>query len=143
MLNDYKAGIDVLRIQMREVQPPEPVLDAFRDVQTSRADMERAVNQAETYRNDVVPRARGAAEKVIQEAKAYEQEVVAKAEGEASRFNAVYEQYNLAKDVTKKRMYLETMEGIMSGMNKIIMEQGGGNGVVPYLPLDSLNKGNK
>lgn len=141
MLNAYKAGIEVVRLQMREVQPPAAVIDAFRDVQTARADMERMRNVAESYRNDIIPRARGEGEKIIQEAEAYRQEVVARSEGEANRFLAVYQQYEKAKEVTKKRMYLEMMENILTGMDKILIDNKAQNsGVVPYLPLKQLQK---
>lgn len=145
MLNYYKAGIEIVRLQMREVQPPAAVIDAFRDVQTARADMERAQNEAETYRNDILPRARGEAEKVIQGAEGYKQQVIAKSQGEASRFISIYNQYKEAKEVTKKRMYLETMEEILQGMTKILIDnKTQGTGVVPFLPLSDLNKrGNK
>lgn len=140
VLNNYDAGIDIVRLQMREVQPPAAVIDAFRDVQTARADRERARNEAETYRNDIIPRARGEAEKIIQDAEAYQQQVVAKAKGEAGRFMSVYEKYKVSKDVTRRRLYLETMEELLKGMNKIIIDKKASGGVVPYLPLNELNK---
>ena len=140
VLDSYDAGIDIVRLQMREVQPPSAVIDAFRDVQTARADRERARNEAETYRNDIIPRARGDAEKILQDAEAYQQQVVAKAQGEAGRFVSVYEKYKVSKDVTRRRLYLETMEELLKGMNKIIIDKKAGGGVVPYLPLNELNK---
>ena len=144
VMDNYDGGIEIVRLQMREVQPPSAVLDAFRDVQTSRADRERARNEAETYRNDIIPRARGEAEKIIQDAEAYQQEVVARAEGEAGRFTSVYEKYKISKDVTRRRLYLETMEAVLKGMNKMVIDKKVGNGVVPYLPLDGLsNKSEK
>jgi len=114
------------------------VVDAFRDVQRARADAERARNEAESYANDILPRARGDAERIIQEGEAYKQEVVARAQGDAQRFLSVYEQYRQAKDVTTRRIYLETMEEILSKANKLILDQKGGSGAVPYLPLPSL-----
>ena len=138
VLDSYNMGIDVVRLQMREVQPPNAVIDAFRDVQTSRADRERARNEAETYRNDIIPRARGDAEKILQDAEAYQQQVVARAEGEAGRFTSVYEKYKLSKDVTRRRMYLETMEDLLKGMSKLIIDRKASGGVVPYLPLNEL-----
>lgn len=144
VLDSYDSGIDIVRLQMLKVDPPAAVIDAFRDVQTARADRERARNEAEAYRNDIIPRARGDAERMNQEALAYKQQVVARAEGEASRFGAVYKEYQIAKDVTKKRMYLETMEDILSGMNKVIVDsQANKSGVLPYLPLDSLKPTHK
>jgi membrane protease subunit HflK len=142
-LNNYKAGIEIVELQMRKVDPPAMVIDAFRDVQTARADKERAQNEAETYRNDIIPRARGQAEQTIQEAEAYKQEVTALAEGKASRFVAIYNKYKNAKYVTRKRMYLETMEEVMGGMDKIMIDtRAQGSGVLPYLPLETLkNRG--
>ncbi|MBN8530566.1 MAG: FtsH protease activity modulator HflK [Alphaproteobacteria bacterium] len=139
VLDSYDSGIDIVRLQMLKVDPPAAVIDAFRDVQTARADRERARNEAETYRNDIIPRARGEAERMNQDALAYKQQVVSRAEGEASRFGAVYKEYQVAKDITKKRMYLETMEDILSGMNKVIVDSNANkSGVLPYLPLESL-----
>lgn len=140
VLDSYDAGIDIVRLQMREVQPPSAVIDAFRDVQTARADRERARNEAETYRNDIIPRARGDAQKILQDAEAYQQQVVAKAQGEAGRFISVYEKYKVSKDVTRRRLYLETMEELLKGMNKIIIDKKAGGGIVPYLPLNELNR---
>lgn len=137
-LNSYKAGIEVVRVNLLKADPPAEVIDAFRDVQTARADLETLRNQADSYRNDIIPKARGRSEKMVLDAEAYKAEVIARAKGEASRFAAVYEEYRQAKDVTKKRMYLETMEGILQNMNKIIIDGKGSQGVVPYLPLPEL-----
>ncbi len=138
-LNSYKAGIEIITVNLLKADPPAEVLDAQRDVQTALADAETARNQAEAYHNDIVPKARGEAQKLVLDAEAYKQEVIARAQGEASRFSAVYNEYKQAKDVTKKRMYLETMETIMQGMTKVIIEGGGkGSPVVPYLPLPEL-----
>lgn len=142
MLDQYQAGVQVHSIQVKKVDPPAQVIDAFRDVQTARADKEKDINQAEAYRNDIIPRARGKAEKVIQDAEGYKQQAVATAQGDASRFLAIYEQYKLAEDVTKKRIYLETMEEVMQGMNKMLLENKGSN-VLPYLSLQELNKKSK
>lgn len=140
MLDIYGTGVEIVRLQMLKVDPPAKVIDAFRDVQTARADKEREINQAETYRNDILPRARGEAEKILQEAKAYEQQIVAKSEGDASRFLAVYEKYVVSKDVTKKRIYLETMENILKNTNKIIVGDKGVNSLTPFLPLNEIKK---
>ena len=137
-LNSYKAGIEIVSVNLLKADPPAQVLDAFRDVQTAPADLETARNQAEAYRNDILPKARGAAQQMVLESEGYKQEVIARAKGEASRFLAVYNEYKVAKDVTRKRIYLETMEDIMKGMNKIIMDPGSANGVQPYLPLSEL-----
>ena len=106
-------GIQITQVQTQKADPPDQVIDAFRDVQAARADMERSKNEAEAYANDVIPRARGDAAKILQAAEAYK-EVVAKAEGEASRFLSIYNEYKNAKDVTQERMYLETMEKVLS-----------------------------
>ncbi len=137
-LDSYKAGIEVVTVNLLKADPPAQVIDAFRDVQTARADMETARNQAEAYRNDILPRARGDAQKMVLDAEAYKQEVVARAQGEAARFSSVYNQFRQARDVTKKRIYLETMEEILQGMNKIIVEGKNTQGVVPYLPLPEI-----
>src|SRR5262249_12930319 len=107
-------------------------------VQAARADLERSRNEALAYANNVVPVARGEAAKIIQDADAYKAQVVAEAQGEAARFTSIYEQYKLAPDVTRRRIYLETMQGILSGMNKVIIDKGAGTGAVPYLPLPAL-----
>jgi modulator of FtsH protease HflK len=139
ILDAYGAGILVTQVQLQKVDPPSEVIDAFRDVQRAQADRERAQNEAEAFANDILPRARGDAERISQEAQAYRQEVVAKAEGEASRFLAVYDAYSKARDVTTKRMYLETMEQVLRGMNKVVIDPSASNaGVVPYLPLPEL-----
>lgn len=141
-LDEYKAGIDIISVNLLDTDPPSQVIDAFRDVQTARADLETARNQAEAYRNDILPRARGDAQKLILDAEGYKQEVIARAQGEASRFSAIYNEYKVAKDVTQRRMYLETMEDIMAGMDKIIVGGKGSQNVLPYLPLNEMKKKN-
>ena len=138
ILDEYNSGIQVTQVQTQKADPPDQVIDAFRDVQAARADMERSKNEAEAYANDVIPRARGEAQKILQAAEAYKKEVVAKAEGEASRFLAIYTEYAKAKDVTQERMFLETMEKVLADINKIIIDKNSGQGVVPYLPLKEL-----
>ena len=140
LLDEYESGIQITQVQTQKADPPDQVIDAFRDVQAARADMERAKNEAEAYQNDVIPRARGEAAKILQQAEAYKKQVVAKAEGEASRFIAIYNEYALAKVVTKERMYLETMEKVLSDIDKIIIDKNVSSGVVPYLPLPALGK---
>ena len=138
ILDEYGSGIQVTQVQTQQADPPEQVIDAFRDVQAARADRERSKNEAEAYANDVIPRARGEAEQVLQQAEAYKKEVVAKAEGEASRFLAIYNEYKNAKQVTQERMYLETMEKVLADIDKVIIDKESGSGVVPYLPLPEL-----
>ncbi|MFO1238549.1 MAG: FtsH protease activity modulator HflK [Alphaproteobacteria bacterium] len=136
-LDAYKAGVTVQRVQLQRVDPPQEVIEAFRDVQAARADAERSRNEAEAYRNKKVPDAQGRAAQIKQDAEAYKSQTVAQAQGEAQRFLSVYEQYKLAPDVTRERIYLETMEKVFGRTNKIIVD-GAGAGVVPYLPLDQL-----
>ena len=143
ILDSYDSGISITQVQTQKADPPNQVIDAFRDVQAAKADKERAQNEAESYSNDVIPRARGEAAQVLQQAEAYKREVVALAEGEASRFLSIYNEYKKAKTVTQERMYLETMEKVMADINKIIIDKESGSGVVPYLPLPELKSGAK
>ena len=140
ILDEYGSGIQITQVQTQKADPPDQVIDAFRDVQAARADRERSKNEAEAYANDVIPRARGEAEKILQQAEAYKKEVVAKAEGEASRFLAIYNEYKDAKRVTQERMYLETMEKVLADIDKVIIDKNSGSGVVPYLPLPEIKK---
>ncbi|MDA9838790.1 FtsH protease activity modulator HflK [Candidatus Pelagibacter sp.] len=140
ILDEYQSGIQVTQVQTQKADPPDQVIDAFRDVQAARADMERSKNEAEAYANDVIPRARGEAAKIMQAAEAYKQKVVAASEGEASRFLSIFNEYEKAKEVTQERMYLETMERVLADIDKVIIEKGAGSGVVPYLPLPELGK---
>ncbi len=140
VLDQYESGIRVTQVELQKVDPPAAVIDASRDVQAARADKDRFVNQAQAYSNSVLPVAQGEAAKLIQEAEAYKQETINRALGEANRFTAVYDQYVQAKDVTKRRLYIETMQDILTGMNKIIIDSRstGTQGVLPYLPLPAL-----
>jgi membrane protease subunit HflK len=142
LMNDYGSGITIEEVQLQKSDPPPEVIDAFRDVQRAQADRERLQNQAEAFANDILPRARGEAERLLQEAQAYEQEVVARARGEADRFTQVLAAYAQSKDVTIQRLYLETMEEVLGGTNKVIIDGNGegGNGVIPYLPLPDLDR---
>ncbi|MGF1560617.1 MAG: FtsH protease activity modulator HflK [Geminicoccaceae bacterium] len=140
-LDEYGAGVQINQVQLQKVDPPAEVIDAFRDVQRAQADRERLQNEADAFANDILPRARGEAERLVQEAQAYKQEVVARAEGDAQRFVSVYEEYKNAQDVTLKRLYLETMEEVLRGMNKIIIDSSGnGQSVLPYLPLPEFER---
>jgi modulator of FtsH protease HflK len=140
-LETYGAGIQVQLVQLQKVDPPTQVIDAFRDVQAARSDLERAQNEAQTYANKVVPEARGRAAKILQDAEAYREQTVAEAKGQASRFTQVYDQYKKAPDVTRRRIYLETMEHVLGGTDKTIIDTGqNGPGVVPYLPLNDLSR---
>jgi membrane protease subunit HflK len=141
-LDHYGAGILVQQVQLQKVDPPTQVIDAFRDVQAARADLERSVNEAQTYANRVVPEARGRVAQITQAAEAYKSQTVAEANGQTSRFLSIYDQYKKAPEVTRERMYLETMERVLGGADKIIMDAGlnGAGGVVPYLPLRELDR---
>ncbi|WP_135081051.1 FtsH protease activity modulator HflK [Terasakiella sp. SH-1] len=143
ILDDYKSGIRVTGVQLAKADPPQAVIEAFNDVQSARQDKERKQNEAEAYRNKIVPTARGEAQKLIQDAEAYKERVIKDAEGEAKRFNSVYESYAANKDVTRERLYLETMQEVLKGSEKVIVDNDKGAGVVPYLPLPELQKRNK
>jgi len=140
ILDSYGAGIVITQVQMAKVDPPAPVIDAFRDVQRALADRERLRNEAESYRNDILPRARGVAVQTRQDAEAYRAEIIARSQGDADRFTAVYRAFKVAQDVTLQRLYIETMEEILKNSNKIIIDRAaqGQSGVLPYLPLPSL-----
>jgi membrane protease subunit HflK len=140
ILDDYGTGIVIREIKLQDVEPPEQVIEAFRDVQRARADRETYRNQAEAYQNELIPRARGEAQQIRQQANAYKEQTIAEALGEAARFVSVYEQYRVAKDVTRQRIFLETMEKVFADMNKVIVDSKSGEGVVPYLPLPELQR---
>jgi modulator of FtsH protease HflK len=137
-LDSYGAGIRIDQVQLQKVDPPAEVIDAFRDVQAARADKERLQNEASGYANKVVPEAHGDAERILQSAEGYKQKVVNDAIGQTARFKKVYDQYKNAPEVTRKRMYLETMERVLGDTDKIIIDSKDAKGIVPYLPLDKL-----
>jgi len=143
-LDTYGAGIQITQVQMQKVDPPSQVIDSFRDVQAARADLERAQNEAQTYANRVVPEARGRAAQVTQAAEAYREQTVAEARGQAGRFSKIYEEYRKAPEITRERLYLETMERLFGGTDKIILDPAGAagaaGGIVPYLNLDELGR---
>ena len=139
-LDNYGSGIQITQVQMQKVDPPAQVIDSFRDVQAARADLERLQNEAQTYANRIVPDARGRAAQITQSAEGYKQQAIAEARGQSARFLKVYDEYAKAKDVTRERIYLETMERILGGSEKLVFDGGaaGTQGVVPYLPLGEL-----
>ena len=145
ILDGYKAGVVIDQVKLQKVDPPKEVIDAFNDVQRAKQDKERKTNEADAYRNDILPRAKGEAQKMLQDAQAYKQRVIDEATGEASRFLSVYNAYKGNKDVTRRRIYLETMQNVLKNSEKVIIDQGknGGSGVVPYLPLPELKKRSK
>jgi membrane protease subunit HflK len=139
ILDSYQAGISISGVNLAKADPPQAVIEAFNDVQSARQDKERKQNEAEAYKNKIVPTARGEAQKLLQEAEAYKERVIKDAEGEAKRFSSVYESYATNKEVTRERLYLETMQEVLKGSEKVILDNDkGGSGVVPYLPLREL-----
>jgi len=141
ILDSYQSGILVQSVQLQSVDPPDQVIDAFDEVQRARQDKDRLVNEANTYLNKIVPNARGEAAKLVENARAYKEQVVKQAEGVAQNFIDVYNSYKDAKEVTRRRIYLETLRVVLEGENKIILDDSGNSqGVVPYLPLNELNK---
>jgi modulator of FtsH protease HflK len=139
-LDSYGSGVLIAQVQMQKVDPPAQVIDAFRDVQAARADLERLQNEAQTYANRVVPDARGRAAQILQVAEGYKEQAVAEAKGQSARFTKVFEEYSKAKDVTRQRIYLETMERILGSSQKLVYDGGpSGSSIVPYLPLNELS----
>ncbi|MEM1038220.1 MAG: FtsH protease activity modulator HflK [Pseudomonadota bacterium] len=141
-LDGYDAGVNIIRVNFDKADPPQDVIAAFRDVQAAEQERDRLQNEADAYANRVLAEARGEAAQLLEEAEAYRAQVVNDAEGEASRFSAVLEQYLQQPDITRKRLYLETMEQVLGRVDKIILDEngGGGQGVVPYLPLNELRR---
>ena len=142
ILDRYKTGINVISVEMQDAQPPREVKPAFDDAIKAREDQETLKNKAEAYRNDVLPRAQGQAARVRQQAEGYKQAVIAEAEGDASRFTQILTEYRKAPEITRQRMYLESLEEVMSNSTKLMIDQSGGNNII-YLPLDQLIKGKK
>jgi len=140
VLDSYGSGVQITQVQMQKVDPPAQVIEAFRDVQAARADLERLQNEAQTYANRVVPDARGRAAQILQVAEGYKEQAIAEAKGQSARFSKVYEEYAKAKDVTRQRIYLETMERILGSSQKLVYDGGpNGSNIVPYLPLSELS----
>lgn len=140
VLNIYQAGVKIQEVKIQQALPPTAVRGAFEDVIAALQDRQRAVNEAQAYANKIEPEARGEAERILQAAQAYKEQTVAEANGQAGRFDKVYDEYKKAPEVTRKRLFLETMERVLNGTDKIILDQSGGGGVVPYLPLNELGK---
>jgi membrane protease subunit HflK len=140
-LDYYGAGIKIDQVQLKEVDPPEEVISAFREVAAASQEKETLIKQAQTYADQVTPRAHGDADRIVAAAEGYRDQTVAEATGQAARFLKVYDEYKKAPDVTRERLYLEMQEHVLSGADKIIIDQkAGGSGIVPYLPLDKLQK---
>jgi membrane protease subunit HflK len=140
VMNEYRAGVLIIQVQLLSVDPPQQVIAAYRDVTAAEQDLQRQRNEAQSYANRVVPEARGAAARIVQEAQGYKLQAVQEAQGQASRFDQIYQQYKIAPDVTRERIYLETMERVLGGTDKVIIDNKG-SGVVPYLPLGNLPSG--
>jgi membrane protease subunit HflK len=138
LLNEYRAGVEILSVQIDKSDPPQQVIEAFNDVNVAEQDAETRTNQAAQFANEVVPQARGTAQRLLQEAEAYRDRVIADAGGEASRFDQIYEEYRKAPRVTRERMYLETMERVLGRTDKMILDQD--SGAVPYLPLERTRR---
>jgi membrane protease subunit HflK len=139
ILDSYGAGILVTEVRLQNVQPPQQVIDAFDEVQRAQQDLDRRRNEADAYRNKVIPEARGEAQRMIQEAAAYKEQIVNEAQGEAQRFLSVYTAYKQNPEVTERRMYLETIQDVFSKTDKVIMDSKN-QGAVPYLPLNELRQ---
>lgn len=139
-LDEYHSGVNVTQVLIERSEVHPDVQDAFQDVQSAKQDAEDVQNRAGAYREDIIPRARGMAIQVKQEAEAYKQSAIARSNGDSDRFKSIYEAYLQGKDVTKERIYIETMEDILKNASKIIMDEGAGNGVVPYLPLKEMER---
>ena len=139
-LNAYDSGINIIRVNYQKADAPPQVRDAFLDVFNAGSEAERKVNDAQRYYNEKIPLARGEAQRILEGAAAYAARVTADARGQAERFNQIYDEYRQAPDVTRQRMYLETVESVLADMNKIVIDDEAGSGVVPYLPLNELNQ---
>jgi membrane protease subunit HflK len=141
ILDEYGLGARIAQVQLLRVDPPQEVIGAFRDVQAARADKEKNINEANTYRNQVLPRAKGEAASITQKAEGYKAQKIATAKGDVQRFDQVYGQYAKAKDITTERIYLETMEDVLRNMNKVLVDKSSaGPGVLPFLPLNDLKQ---
>ncbi|MBV9570978.1 MAG: FtsH protease activity modulator HflK [Alphaproteobacteria bacterium] len=140
-LDQYGAGVTITRVQMQKVDPPLEVISAYRDVQAARTDQDRMRNEAEAYANKIIPEARGQAARIVQEAQGYKQKAIAEASGAAKQFTSVYGEYRKAPEVTRKRMYLETMSRLFAPMNKVIVDENAAKNIIPYLPPQAFGRG--
>lgn len=136
ILDSYNSGIELILVQLLRVDPPAEVINAFRDVQTAKADKERKINEAETYKNDIIPKTRGEAESIIKSAEAYRESIIANTNGEVAYFLKIYKEYLKNPNLTKKRIYLETMENVMKNVNKTIVDDNISNNILQHLQLN-------
>lgn len=140
ILDAYGSGVQITQVQLQKVDPPGPVIDSFRDVQSAKIDQQTLINQAQAYANSVVPQAHGDASRAVQEAQAYKAQVVLQAQGDAARFDSVYQSYKVSQDVTARRLYIETLESVLKNTKKILIDKSASqSGVIPYLPLPGLS----
>ena len=140
ILDSYGSGVQITQVQLQKVDPPGPVIDSFRDVQSAKIDQQTLINQSQAYANSVVPQARGDAARAVQEAEAYKAQIVLQAQGDAARFDSVYQSYKASQDVTARRLYIETLESVLKNTKKILIDKNASqSGVVPYLPLPGLS----
>jgi membrane protease subunit HflK len=137
IIDGYDSGVRIIEVKLQTVRPPKEVAAAFSDVVSAKEDKDRLVKEAEGYREDVLPKARGQAEKIIREAEAYKAQRIKRAEGDVDRFLAVLKEYSKARDVTRKRLYLETMEQILPGIHKYVIDPKAGGNVLQFLPLET------
>ena len=142
LLDSYQSGIIVIAVQLQDVNPPEEVSASFKDVASAKEDKSKFINQAEGYRNDIIPNARGEAARIVKEAEGYKIERIRKAEGDVAKFNQVLIEYQNGKDVTKYRLYIETMESILPQMKKYIMQNDENTNMIKFLPLSDSFTGN-
>ena len=140
VLDGYRAGVLIKQVQLQSVDAPSQVISAYRDVTAAQQDQQRAVNEAETYANKVVPEAEGGAARIVAEAKAYREQTILEAKGQTARYNQIYQQYKKAPAVTRERMYLETMERVLGPMDKTVVDQNSASPPVPYIALDPLQQ---
>lgn len=141
MLDEYQTGIEVVNLGILYSYVPSEVRDAYRDIQAAKADKEKEINQAYAYRNDIIPKARGTVFSILEEAKGKKEEIIAGAKGQADKFSKIYVEYKISPEVTRKRLYIETMESVLTGKEKILMTKGASNATLPLLPLqNAFNK---
>jgi membrane protease subunit HflK len=136
MLDDYQTGIEVVNLGILYSYVPSEVKDAYRDIQAAKADKEREINQAYAYKNDILPKARGLVSAILEDAKGQKETIVSEAQGQANRFNSIQQEYQISPDITRKRIYIETMEKVLSEKDKVLISKGLSSSILPLLPID-------
>ena len=139
ILDKYESGIHIVAVQLQDVSPPKEVIGAFKDVASAKEDKNRMINQAEGYRNDVIPKARGEAESMIRDAEGFKESRIKRSEGDAEKFSTILKEYRKAKSITEKRLYLETMQKVLPGIEKFIVPDKNSGGLLNLLNLNSTN----